>query len=39
MLFDPSEKMRAEGCGEEWTVGRHVIERARKASMHLVAPT
>ncbi|MFT6775865.1 MAG: hypothetical protein ACJA1L_003588 [Paracoccaceae bacterium] len=39
MLFDPSEKMRAEGCGEEWTVGRHAIKRARKASMHLVAPT
>jgi hypothetical protein len=39
MLFDHSEKMRVEGCVEEWTVGSHVIERAREASMHLVAPT
>jgi hypothetical protein len=31
MLFDHSEKMRVEGCGEEWTAGRHIIERARKA--------
>jgi hypothetical protein len=31
LLFDHSEKMRVEGCGEEWTAGRHVIERARKA--------
>jgi hypothetical protein len=30
---------RVGGCGEEWSAGRHVIERARKASMRLVAPT
>jgi hypothetical protein len=31
LLFDHSEKMRVEGCGEEWTAGRHIIERARKS--------
>jgi hypothetical protein len=31
LLFDHSAKMRVEGCGEEWSAGRHIIERPRKA--------
>jgi hypothetical protein len=30
-LFDHTAKMHVEGCGEEWTAGRHIIERTRKA--------
>lgn len=30
-LFDHTEKLHVASCGEEWTAGRHVIERARKA--------